>query len=79
MSAGRCIAVRILLATSSDLMRATRRSGPLHFEQRSSNPKVFLSSSAHGMYLDLPAGLSFSVGAGVGSAGAGTTWLREAA
>jgi hypothetical protein len=33
---GRCIAVRILQATSSDLMKATKRSGPLRFEQRSS-------------------------------------------
>ena len=67
------------MATSSDLMRATRRSGPLHFEQRSSNLKVLLSNSADGMYLDLPAGLSLSAGVGVGSAAAGTTSLREAA
>ena len=38
---GRCIALRSFLATSSVLMRAMRRSGPLPFEQTISNPKFF--------------------------------------
>jgi hypothetical protein len=78
--AGRCIAVRSFLAMSSDLMRAMRRSWAWHFVHAISNPKVLRSSSAHGMYFDLLAGLSFSAGAGGGCAGgARTTWLREAA
>jgi hypothetical protein len=68
---------------SSVLMSAIRRSWEWHFEQTISNPKVLRSNSAHGMYLDLPAGLSLAVGGGGGSAGcaggAGTTCLREAA
>src|ERR1035437_1396162 len=78
MSVGRCIAVRIFLAMSSVLMSAIRRSGAWHFEQRSSNPKVFRSNCAHGMYLDFPAGLAESVGGRGSETGAGTTWLREA-
>ena len=66
----RCIAVRIFLATSSDLMKATRRSGPLHFEQRSSNPKVRRKSSDQEICLDVFLGLSCE--GGVGSTGAAT-------
>jgi putative transposase len=36
-------------------------------------------SSAHGMYIDLLAGLSCTAGAGTGTTGAGTTALRQAA
>ena len=51
-----------------------------HFEQTSSKPKVLLKSSDQRMYLDVFLGLSCSTGvAGVGSAGEGTTSLREAA
>jgi len=77
---GRCIATRIFLATSWVLMRAIRRNGGLHLEQRSSKPNVLLNNSAHGMYPDLPAGSSGAVrGGGVDLAGAGTTWLQEEA
>ncbi len=44
------MAARIFLATSSLLMSAIRRSGDWHLGQTSSNPKVLLSSSAHGVY-----------------------------
>jgi hypothetical protein len=68
---------------SSDLMRAMRRSWAWHFVHAISNPKVLRSSSAHGMYFDLLAGLSFLVGAGGAgggcAGGAGTTCLCEAA
>ena len=65
---------------SSVLMSAIRRSGAWHFEQTISKPKVLLKSSDQRMYLDVFLGLSCSTGvAGVGSAGAGTTLLREAA
>jgi len=80
------MAVRIFLATFSDLMSAMRRSGPLHLVQRISKPNVFLNSSAQGMYLsaqgmylDLLVGLSNSAGSGRGVGGGGTTSLREAA
>ncbi len=78
--AGRCIAVRIFWAMSSVWMRAIRRSGAWHFEQKISKPKVLLKSSDQRIYLDVFLGLSCSMGvADVDSAGAGTTSLREAA
>jgi hypothetical protein len=65
---------------SSVLMRAMRRSGPLHFEHRISIPNVLLKSSDQEIYLDVFLGLSCWAGvAGVGSTGEGTTSLREAA
>ena len=64
MSAGRCIAVRIFLAMSSVLMRAMRRSGEWHFEQRISKPNVLLKSSDQQIYLDVFLGFSCSPGEG---------------
>jgi hypothetical protein len=49
----------------------------LHFEHTISNPNVLLKSSDQQIYLDVFLGLSSSMG--VGSAGVGTTSLREAA
>ena len=75
---GRCIAVRIFLAMSSVLMSAIKRSGAWQLEHTISIAKVLRRSSAHGTYVDLPAGLAESVGGSGGETGAGTTWLRVA-
>jgi hypothetical protein len=60
---------------SSVLIRAMRRRGLLQRGQVVSISNVFFNSSAHGMYVDLQAGLFLSAGVAVVSAGAGTTWL----
>ena len=60
------------------LMRAMRRKGPPHLAHLTSMANVLRRSSAHGMYLDLLAGLAGPVGDSGSEAGAGTTWLREA-
>src|SRR5450759_1943875 len=79
MSVGKCMAVRIFLATSSVLMSAIRRSGAWHFEQRISNPKTLRKSSDHRIYLEVLLGLSCSADAAGGGAAGGTTWLRRVA
>jgi hypothetical protein len=73
--------VRLLVARSSVLMRAIKRSWDLHLVQRISIPNVRRKSSDQGIYLDVFLGLSCSAGAGAGagSVGSGTTSLREVA
>ena len=73
---GRCIAVRIFLATSSVLMRAIKRSGVWHFWQTVSIPKTLRKSSDHRTYFEVFLGLSCS-GSGAAT-GVVTTLLREA-